>query len=29
MASLRKNFLTDDKILPDSQLWGFIPGALK
>jgi hypothetical protein len=24
----RLKFLTDDKILPDSQLWGFIPGVL-
>ena len=24
----RLKFLTDDKILPDSQLWGFIEGAL-
>ena len=24
----RLKFLTDDKILPDSQLWGFIPGPL-
>ena len=24
----RLKFLTDEKILPDSQLWGFIPGVL-
>jgi hypothetical protein len=24
----RLKFLTDDKILPDSQLWGFIDGPL-
>jgi hypothetical protein len=24
----RLKFLTDDKTLPDSQLWGFIPGVL-